>query len=277
MTQRILLLITVCSFLGTAVLTAQPAELSRGYLGVNLRDVTSQDVTDLKLPREAGVYVERVAPDSPAETASLAAKDVIVEYAGMPVWSVRQLQRMVADTPPDRQVEIGLIRGGERIRKTAKIGESDNPVVEGFGNLGRNFRHQIPRVPEIEEEFDLQVQPFGRNRGGVVVARRARLGIQGTDITGQLAEFLGVPNKEGVLVMEVRADSPAAKAGIKAGDVIVAVNGKSVDGVGELNSEVRDGELTLDLVRDKKRQSVKVTIERTRSRERGDVEEPARL
>ncbi len=276
MTKRILLLSTVFSLLGTALLTAQPAELSRGYLGVNLRDVTSQDVKDLKLPKEAGVYVERVADDSPASRAGLAAKDVIVDYAGMPVWSVRQLQRLVADTPPDREVQIRLIRGGERLQKTAKIGESDSPLAESWGNLGRNFRLQIPRVPDMED-FDLQVQPFGRNRGGVVVARRPRLGIQGSDLTDQMADFLGVPNKEGVLVMEVRADSPAAKAGIKAGDVIVAVNGKAVDSMSELSSVIRDGELTVDLVRDKKRQSVKVTIEKTRPRERGDAEEPARL
>ncbi len=276
MTKRILLLSTVISLFGTALLTAQPAAFSRGYLGVNLRDVSSQDVKDLKLPREAGVYVERVADDSPASRAGLAAKDVVVEYAGMPVWSVRQLQRLVADTPPDREVQIALIRGGERLQKTVKIGESDSPVSESWGNLGRNFRFQMPRIPEIED-FDLQVQPFGRNRGGVVVARRPRLGIQGSDLTDQMAEFLGVPSKEGVLVMEVRADSPAAKAGIKAGDVIVAVNGKAVDSMSELSSEVRDGELSVDLVRDKKRQSVKVTIERPKPRDRSDAEEPARL
>jgi len=276
MAKRIVLLFAVCSLLGTGALMAQPAQSSRGYLGVNLRDVTPQDVTDLKLPKEAGVYVERVAEGSPAEKAGLAAKDVVVEFAGMPVWSVRQLQRMVAETPPDREVEIGLIRNGERIRKTAKIGESDAPVVEGFGN-GRNFRFQMPQIPDMDN-FDFQVQPFGRGRGGVIMNRRPLLGIQGTDLTAQMAEFLGVPGKEGVLVMDVRADSPAAKAGLRAGDVIVAVNGKSVESMTELSSEVRDGgDLSLDLVRDKKRQSLKVTIEQPRSRDRGDGEEPARL
>ena len=277
MTKRILLLFTVFSLLGVGALKAQPAESSRGYLGVNLRDVTAQDVKDLKLPREAGVYVERVAEGSPAEQAGLAAKDVVLEYAGMPVWSVRQLQRMVADTPADRQVEIGLIRNGERVKKTAKIGEAEAPLIEGFGNQGRNFRFQMPRIPDMDN-FNFQVEPFGRNRGGVVVNRRPLLGIQGTDLTNQMAEYLGVPGKEGVLVMEVRPDSPAAKAGLKAGDVIVAVNGKTIEGMSELSSGVREGgELSLDVVRDKKRQSLKVTIEKPRSRERGDGEEPSRL
>jgi S1-C subfamily serine protease len=95
----------------------------------------------------------------------------------------------------------------------------------------------------------------------VLVRPRTRLGIRGVDLTEQMGEHLAVPGKEGVLVIEVTADSPAAKAGVKAGDVIVAVNGRSVENVSELTQKLGEGDQELDVIRDKKGLKLKAAIE----------------
>ena len=71
-----------------------------GYLGVQIRDVGQADVKKLRLPQETGVYLESVQPQTPAAQAELREQDVLVGYAGVPVLSVRQFQRLVSETPP---------------------------------------------------------------------------------------------------------------------------------------------------------------------------------
>ena len=81
------------------------------------------------------------------------------------------------------------------------------------------------------------------------------------ELTPELAAYFGV--KDGVLVASVTADSPAAKAGIKAGDVITTVNDKAVTTAGELIGQIgeKGGEVTIGLTRDKKPLTLKATIE----------------
>jgi membrane-associated protease RseP (regulator of RpoE activity) len=90
---------------------------------------------------------------------------------------------------------------------------------------------------------------------------RGRLGVNVQELTSELAAYFGV--KDGLLVNSVQADTPAAKAGIKAGDVIGTVNGKAVTTPNELVKELadKDGEVTIGVTRDKKPLSLKATLE----------------
>jgi len=244
-----------------------------GYLGVVIRDVTPEDVTAMKLPKEAGVYVRDVDEDSPAEKAGLAAKDVITEYAGTPVLSSRQFRRLILETPPDREVALTIVRNGQTSTKTVHIAERSG------GRLGRSFN--MLRTPEGGrpfENFRFEMPDFGNNsRGRGIIARpdRPRLGINGVELGEQMADFLGVPGKEGVLVLEVRQDTPAEKSGLKAGDVIVSVDGKTVDDLSELSAQLDEGTRQMEIIRDKKKQSLQVTIPGER-RNRSTGGEPAR-
>jgi S1-C subfamily serine protease len=82
------------------------------------------------------------------------------------------------------------------------------------------------------------------------------------DLTPELAEFFGT--KDGVLVASVNKDTPAAKAGLKAGDVLTAIDGKSVGSSSELIDQLREksGEITVSVVRDKKALSLKATLDK---------------
>jgi serine protease Do len=117
-------------------------------------------------------------------------------------------------------------------------------------------------VPMPAPEGDV-LQFFGEGGTGDLVFRlgRGRLGVNVQELTPELAAYFGV--KDGLLVNSVQADTPAAKAGIKAGDVIGAVNGKAVVTASELIKELADkeGEVTIGVTRDKKALSLKATIE----------------
>jgi serine protease Do len=96
-----------------------------------------------------------------------------------------------------------------------------------------------------------------------------RLGITIESLDDQLAEYFGV--KEGVLVKSVAADSAAQKAGLKAGDVITSINGSKVYETSDVNRLMNrletDGAFTIDVVRDKKPQSLKGKLETRETRE----------
>ena len=259
-----------------------------GFLGVYLREIIAEDVTGLGLPAERGVFLVKVTEASPAEKAGLEKGDVIVEFQGLPVLSVSQFQRMVGDTPPGRKVEIKLYRNRKQMSLAAEIGESEQPGYRG-GRLNLpvpqpgegtwSFRFPEGRdgndgSPTDRRRFSLPDQeqgggnrfygfpdgtwrgmrPYNRDNGPI-------LGIEGASMTSQMADFMGLEESEGVLVTGVMKDSPAEAAGIKAGDLITAVDGRKVNDPVELRDGLKEGSQKLELVRNKQKTSVEVTIE----------------
>ncbi|MFQ5738950.1 MAG: PDZ domain-containing protein [Acidobacteriota bacterium] len=234
-----------------------------GYLGVELRDVTSDDVASQKLDREAGVYIEDVRSGTPAEESDLRAGDIILEFSGLPVLSVRQFQRLVQDSPAGRTVELVLQRNNQKITKTIEVGHYPR-------FRGGHPRWFAGRIPEMDIEIpELEVLPEGRGNGFVFSTGRLRLGIRGESLTQQMAEFLGVPGGEGILVMEVMEGTPAASADLKAGDVIVSIDGKDVGEIRELSKKLSSGPHKLEIVRDKKERTVAVEIRKKEKQRKG--------
>jgi serine protease Do len=231
------------------------------WLGVTLSDITEEKAKELKLSGDYGVQVKEVVEDSPAAKAGLAKDDIIIEFAGEKVRSAMQLRRLVRETPPGRDVTIVVRRGAETKTLTAKLGEPKDremglfeaPVPPG------TFHVQIPHpMPEVHvPDFNF-----------VWMQRGARLGISADELTSQLAQYFGVKQGKGILVREVVVGSAAEKAGLKAGDVIVAVDGKEVATVRELRRAL-DGsadqkekrKLALTIVRDKHEQTVSVELD----------------
>ena len=224
-----------------------------GYVGVRLRDVAPADVRDLNLPREAGVYVEEVWADSPAAGADLRAGDVIWTFATFSVVSVKQFRRLLSEIPPGREVQVEAIRVGERLKKTVQIRQ---------GELARHGRSEVKGPPEHAEamrDFHFEIPPPS-GRHFFFFSDRPRLGIKGGNLTEQMGEFLGVPEKKGVLVMEVLKDSPAEKAGLKAGDVIVSVDERAVSSLQDLSRQLDSGGHDLEVVSDKRLEKRRVQI-----------------
>jgi serine protease Do len=267
----------VCGLLAVAASVAGQTVFVRpsgapGRIGVATRDVTSADVTRDRLPGEFGAYVNDVEGGSPAEKAGIRLSDVIVEFDGVRVRSSSELQRLVRETPPGRSVKLAVVREGKRLELT--VTTEANASGRGFTfdvpPLGRDFDFQVP-TPEFREgplqrPFSYRLYPdFPPNRRSSPPVPRSntpRLGIGVQDLTPQLAEYFHT--KEGVLVATVEDGSPAARAGIKAGDIIASIDGHPVAHADDVRSTVHGkeagDEVTLGIARDGKPLTVKVKV-----------------
>lgn len=247
-------------------------------IGVSIQDVDDEAAKRAKLPSASGVLIEDVTADSPAEKAGLKAGDIVVEFDGERVRSSRQFTRLVQETPAEREVQAVVVRDGQRITLSVRPEPSGGfryfGDFEGLPDVRFAPRAPVPPLPPTPpsppsppappdpDVFELLPQWEGFWGGS------GRLGITVSSLSEQLADYFGT--KEGVLVSSVTDDSAAAKAGLKAGDVIVSINGSSVDSPSELSRQVRrleaGDEFTLEIVRDKSRQTLKGKVEARQSR-----------
>jgi serine protease Do len=249
-------------------------------IGVSVRDVDEEDVKAGKLTGQAGVLIEEVTPESPAEKAGLKQGDVVVDYDGERVRSVRQFIRLVQETPPGRKVQATVARNGQKSSVTLEPRQNDGVRVFGdlgrlrdLEDLGRNFAFDLPTPPARPSRPAPPTPPKPPafpDFESFIWRSGNSLGITTADLSPQLAEYFGA--KDGVLVTSVANDSAAARAGVKAGDVITALNGSTVDSPSELRRRIQrlesGDEFTLDVVRDKKSTTVKGKIDERRDRRR---------
>ncbi|HYK88550.1 MAG TPA: PDZ domain-containing protein [Acidobacteriota bacterium] len=242
------------------------------YLGIQMEDVSSSNMAKYKLTAERGVIVKSVESGSPAESAKLQENDVITEFAGMPVISTTQLSRLVKETPPGRKVEIVVSRDGKRTSLTAEIGRrqesqslsrhfnvvpwgGDGRGFELFGPDGHAFQYRIPEG----RGFDFQMPGSG---GRAFSMERPRLGVTVESLTDQMAEFLAVPGKSGLLVTSVEKGSPA-ESKLKAGDVLLKADDRSLNTPDDLAQVVRGKEgglVELKVIRDRKEITLSVDL-----------------
>jgi S1-C subfamily serine protease len=224
-------------------------------------------VSDSEGGAVSGVRIDGVDRDSPAEKAGVKEGDVVVEFDGERVRSARQFTRLVQETPDGRTVKMTVTRGGSR--QTLDITpEASAGAMSWSFQYAPEFRAELERGLRGLRELPERGGPmFDFRFDGVpgTTAPRGRLGVQVDTLSDQLAEHFGVKGG-GVLVSSVTADSPAAKAGVKAGDVITSVNGTAVRDAGELVEEIAEvaanGEARLEIVRDRKTTTVTATLER---------------
>jgi serine protease Do len=240
-------------------------------IGVSVRDLDDGDAKSIK-GATTGVVVDDVSTDSPAEKAGIRKGDVFVEFDGERVRSVRQFMRLVQETPAGRTVQAAVMREGQRTTVSITPREGNARFsFDGSADLAdwaRDFSYRVaPRAPTPPTP-PTPPSPPSVWRFDDLLGRSSHLGISVDNISGQLAEYFGT--KEGVLVTSVTDNSPAAKAGLKAGDVITSVNGSSINDPADLRRRVQsltDGdEFTIAVMRDRKPLTIKGKIERTEPR-----------
>ena len=229
-------------------------QISTGsFLGVELAEINGEMVQRLKLREEHGALIEGVTSGSSAAAAGLQKNDVIVKWDGVPIESARELSRHIRETPAGRAIRLGVVRDGHEIEINVKMGER----AALLNSLRVNHPAPVARVrirPEVVREH---------------VSDRGHLGVQLQSMTEQLAEYFGLSKRTGALVVFVFADSPAAKAGLKAGDVILNAGGDAVENPMDLLRVLTakpEGSLEFRILRDKQEKTLTVQIEKgTRS------------
>jgi serine protease Do len=238
-------------------------------LGVSLAD-TEGDAR--------GAKVTSVEKGSAAEKAGIEEDDLIVRFDGEPVRSASQLARLVRETPAGRVVAVEVTRGGATQKLTATLGEGG---VRAF-----DFDFEMPdwevEVPEPPAPPHAPMPPhaplappaprawsWNGDDGHEMVFRMLgggprKLGIEYMEMGDQLASYFKLPGKTGVLVSAVDADGPAAKAGMKAGDVILKLGAETIEDGKDLREAVAEAkggqEVTVTVQRDGRPLDLKVTL-----------------
>ena len=226
------------------------------WLGAGISEVTSEKVKAFKLPAERGVVLGKIVPESPAAKAGLKENDVVTEINGQRVEGTEEFRRMIREIPSGRTAQFVVWRDGRSQSISVTLGKSEirhggtfvAPAAPG------SFSIQIPEMPEMGEMFE----------GGPWAASKTRLGIDAENLDGEFGNYFGAPEGEGILVRGIFPDTPAAKAGLKVGDVITSVDGERIRTVGELRAKMAEKSqaktLKLGLIRNKAALSLSVEI-----------------
>lgn len=192
--------------------------VQRGFLGIEMHGLDESIAASLKLPNTKGALVANVVPDSPAEKAGIKPYDVIVEFNGQKIESPNDIQRAVASTPVGRASKVKVLRNGKPSTLSVIIGSSAKSVAQN---------ESTPNTPQKQQS--LALKDFGLSVSLLDNSLLNRFGLS--------------PNTQGILVTGVDPYSPAFKADLRAGDVILELNRSKVTTVSDFQKRLQDKNL----------------------------------
>ena len=229
--MKILLFLPLFALLGLSSVWAQPTP--GAFLGVYLADVNDARVRDLRLSEARGALVGKVLEDSPAAKAGLRENDVILAFDDQAIQAATSIYALLNETLPESRVMLKIVRDGV---------ERDVTVIVGERQGGTDSTAQNP-------------EPLHR-------AKTWRLGVKVAPLTPQLAEFFGVASNVGSLITEVEPRTLADRAGLKAGDCLLLLNGEPLPTSTDLNRAFNEiftkanNKVIVKIVRDRKEQEL---------------------
>jgi S1-C subfamily serine protease len=240
---------------------------SQGYLGVDLKDVGS-DADQLKLKDGHGVEVVAVDHDAPAAKAGLKIHDVILEMNGQRIGGCDQMRRMLRKQPPGRTVKFVISRDGTTMAVTLKLADR---VLLAQQAWSQHF--SVPKPDEPEEAAGGENFTSGSSGGshflGTLIPNSLYVGADVNPVRTQLADYFGVTSGTGLLVENVDSQSPAARAGLRAGDVILKVNNASMTSRGDWQKAIHSnrGKLVqVTIMRNKREQTLTMSAGQPKKR-----------
>lgn len=197
---------------------------SQGYLGVDLKDLTPDRVSALKLKDERGVEIITVDHDAPAAKAGLRVHDVVLQMNGQPVESCEQLRRLLRKEAPGQDVNLVVSRDGSTLNINVQL--ADRALLEQQAWSQHFIVPDPDAAPEGGEGkgFVATRSGGGSSFMGSLIPNPLYVGVDLNPVHTQLAEYFGVASGTGLLVENVDSESPASRAGLQAGDVILKVN-----------------------------------------------------
>jgi len=178
----------------------------RGFLGVSIQPIDESLARAMGLKSTKGAIVAGLVKDASAFKAGVKRGDVILSLNGKEIESPRSLSRMAARLSPGTKTKLGILRKGKSMTITVKTGKMPGPTYVASTS--------------------------GKEK------METKLGIEGQNLTQEIARKIGVSSKNGVVVAKVIPNSPAARAGLRRGDLIIEANRKSVNNVRELSSAI---------------------------------------
>jgi serine protease Do len=243
---------------------------AQGYLGIDMRDVSEDQLGTLKLKEARGVEITNLDHDGPACKAGMRLHDVIQQMNGQVVENDDQLRRMLKDMPVGRSVTFVISRNGQTQTMTMQTADrrtiglqaweqhytvpapGPSGVVRGNTFLDSKTANPMPAPKEHRDLLGTETIILSSSFTG------AKLEVMGP----QLAEFFGATGGAGLLVRSVDGNSPAEEAGMKAGDVVVKINSISVANGTDWTKTVHDNRgkpVPVVVLRDKHEQTLTLT------------------
>jgi membrane-associated protease RseP (regulator of RpoE activity) len=235
----------------SAVPAAWADEDEAPFLGIYPGEVTSDIAADYGVKAGEGILVQDVVPGTPADKAGFRENDVITRVNDAVITGPAELRTQLKKHKPGDTVNITYLRGGQTKTVAVKLGrQGEGPEMSGERDLGRKlFMQGYPWQWRTE-------------RGGKKVAFA---GVVTQSLSEGLAKYFKV--EKGALISEVDSDSPAEKAGLKAGDVIVKIGSEDIEDEGDVAEAIRAKQPgdTVDFViyRDGQKMTIKVTLGET--------------
>ena len=187
----------------------------RGWLGVFIQEVTPDIADSLGLNDAKGALIASVTETGPADEAGLQAGDVIIRFDGEEVVKSRDLPRIVAETAVETTVDVEVVRDGKVKTLSVTLGELEQAENGGL----------LTRSDTIKKSEDTKLEDIG-----LAVA----------PLTDEFAEKFGLEADEtGIVVVDVKKNSPAADKGVQPGDVIRRLNQSAITSVDQLINGIR--------------------------------------
>jgi serine protease Do len=188
-------------------------KITRGRIGVSVGSIDRNAVDEFGLKDRKGAVVQSVQPDSAASKAGLEPGDVIIGFGGKPVASRDELVRMVVNTRPGTTVPLRVMRDKQERTLNITVDELD---LEAENNARSSSRDTADPAQETSSGFGITLQ----------------------NVTPEIARRLRLENRRGAVITDIEQGSPAARAGMQPGDVIVRVGRQPVESAAEAQREL---------------------------------------
>ena len=209
----------------------QFGETRRGWLGVKIQSITDELADTLGVQDNTGALVASVTADSPAAKAGILDGDIILKFDGKDVTSMRGLPRIVAQTPIGKEVDVEILRKGQRMNlrvAVARLLEDDDAAKAAPKEAPKSKGKSRGKEKDKDKDKDSGNKPSG-----------SLIGLGLAPLTDELREKNGLgKDVKGVIVLEVDPASPAAEKGVKPGDVIVEVAQDAVSSVDDITKGI---------------------------------------
>jgi S1-C subfamily serine protease len=254
------------------------AGAASGYLGVDLRDVSQEEMNALKLKDTHGAEIVHVDHDAPAGKAGLREHDVVLQLNGQAISTKEQISRMLHECAPGRLITLLISRDGQQITVSAQMSSLEEVDREAW-------EHHVvaPDLDLDDSSADSAAasptQPSPQVHGGnsfigSILTSSTYTGAMMEKMPAQLADYFGATGGHGLLVSSVKPNTPAALAGMHAGDVIVRANGKPIATTSDWSKAMKSSKgkpFAVVVLRDKKEQTLTLSPD---SHKRSGLEYP---
>ena len=263
-----LAVVPAVTVLAEPIAGANSRDRGQVYLGVEFRDISEEQVGALHLSGRRGVEITMVDHDGPAGKAGLRPHDILLQMNGQNIENEADLRHRIRESSPGMAISLFIMRQGKAITVTAQLANREEVERQAWEHMSVSDPEpgDGPAVSNILiERYTVEAAPTpktaarGQSFIGTVLRTVPFTGASVQPMSPQLAGYFGAPPKTGLLVHAVEPNSPAAFAGLQAGDVVMSVDASPVASNSDWSKRLRASSgraVSLTILRDKHERTI---------------------